>query len=66
MSTKLQSDSKSTTQVRIDVGWHKRLKIKAAEQGTTIKALLDEIFSEALSPKEEDKAEATKLVKTND
>ena len=57
MSTKLQSDSKSTKQVRIDAGWHKLLRVKAAQQGTTIKALLDEIFSEALSPKEADKQE---------
>lgn len=53
MSTKLQSDRKVTTQLRIDMGLHKLLKIKAAEQGTTIKALLDEIMSEALGIKED-------------
>ena len=52
MSTKLQSDNKPTTQVRIDVGLHKLLKVKAAQQETSIKALLDEILSEALGPEE--------------
>ena len=53
MSIKLQSDKKATKQVRIDSGFHKLLRIKAAaQQGTSIKAVLDEIFSEALSQEE--------------
>lgn len=52
MSTRLQVDNKSTKQVRIDAGWHKLLRIKAAQRGTSIKALLDEIFSEALGVEE--------------
>ena len=63
MSTKSQSDRKVTKQIRIDANWHKELRVRAAQQETTIKAIMDEIFSEALSPTKEDKIEVKKLVK---
>ena len=60
MKMSLQSDNKSTIQVRIDSGWHKRLKIIAAQRGTSIKGLLDEIFSEAFGSEVMDEGEINK------
>lgn len=40
-----QSDTKSTKQVRIDIGWHQLLKLEATKAGITIKELLDDILS---------------------
>lgn len=42
MSTKRQK--RKTKQVRISIRWHKRLKIDAAENDTTISKFLDAIF----------------------
>ncbi len=42
---KRQSDTKTTKQLRADVGWHKILKIEAVKRGETIRGLLDEILS---------------------
>ncbi len=44
-----QVDTKHTKQVRIDAGWHKLLKMKAAEDGTTVKALVEAGLAEVLS-----------------
>lgn len=41
-----QSDKKTTKQVRIDSEWHKYLKVEAAQQGMTIKTLLETILAE--------------------
>ncbi len=41
-----QSDNKTTKQVRIDSGWHKLLKLRATEDGKTIRELLEGILSE--------------------
>lgn len=43
---KRQSYEKLTKQVRIDTGFHQLLKIKAAESGTSIKALLEGYLAE--------------------
>ncbi len=43
-----QIDKKLTKQVRIDVGLHQLLKIKAAKSGTTIKSLLDGYLADLL------------------
>lgn len=42
-----QSDNKTTKQVRIDSGWHKLLKLRATEDGKTIRELLEGILSES-------------------
>lgn len=47
-----QSDIKTTKQIRIDAGYHKLLKLKAAEQGTSIKRLLEECLEELLAAPE--------------
>jgi len=44
-------DHKTTKQVVIDIGYHKLLKSKAAEQGMTLKEALEEILSMALGAK---------------
>lgn len=41
-----QSDRKTTKQVRIDSEWHKYLKVRAAQQGTTIESLLEGVLAE--------------------
>lgn len=45
-----QSDKKTTKQVRIDAGLHKMAKVRAAEEGMTLKALLEECFVKYLGP----------------
>ena len=45
-----QIDTKSTKQIRIDIGWHKILKVLAAEDGKTIKELVEACLTETLSP----------------
>lgn len=46
-----QIDTKITKQVRVDSGWHKLLKIRATEDGKTIKEVLEELLSEYLEVK---------------
>lgn len=41
-----QSDKKTTKQVRIDSEWHKYLKVEAAQQGMTVRALLESILAD--------------------
>lgn len=50
---KLQSDKKSTKQVRIDAGLHQLLKVKAAESSMTIRELLEEHLIDLLEVKSE-------------
>lgn len=47
----LQIDKKTTKQIRIDIGVHQLLKIKAAEAGTSIKDLLEGYLAELLEVK---------------
>ena len=49
-----QIDKKTSKQVRIDVGLHKILKVMAAEEGRTLKALLEECLVEYLGPVHKD------------
>ena len=42
MSTKIQK--RETKQVRVGIGNHKILKLRAIEKGTTISQLLDEVI----------------------
>ncbi len=42
-------DKKSSIQVRIDIGLHQLLKIKAAKSGRTIRELVEEGLSEVLA-----------------
>jgi len=49
MKIKRQSDKNKTKQVRVDVVLHKELKIKAAAENTTIRALLEGSLAEVLS-----------------
>lgn len=44
-----QSDKNITKQVRIDIGLHKLLKVKAAESGVTIKTLLEGFLADLLA-----------------
>ena len=46
---KRQIDKKKTKQVRIDTGLHQLLKIMAAEQGESIKGLLEGCLTELLA-----------------
>ena len=46
MVTKRQKQVRETKQVRVSVEWHRRLKIEAAEKGTTVTKLLDAIAEE--------------------
>lgn len=48
-----QIDTKKTKQIRIDTELHRLLKIKAAQDKTTIKALLEGVLSEILSVEKE-------------
>lgn len=50
MEIKKRVDKKTTKQVRIDAGLHELLKIKAATENTTIKALIEDSLSHFLSP----------------
>ena len=45
-----QIDNKTSKQVRIDAGLHKIAKVTAAEEGRTLKALLEECLVEYLGP----------------
>jgi predicted HicB family RNase H-like nuclease len=47
-SQKLQSDQRTTKQVRIDAGLHKLLKIKAVESEMNIRELVEECLAELL------------------
>ncbi|EKE05104.1 MAG: hypothetical protein ACD_19C00426G0126 [uncultured bacterium] len=49
--TNRQIDIKTTKQVRIDYGWHRLLKIRAVEDGKTIKEVLEELLSKYLEVK---------------
>lgn len=44
-----QSDKNSTKQIRIDAGLHKLLKLKAINEGTTIKSVLEDYLAEVLA-----------------
>ena len=44
-----QSDKNTTKQIRIDSGLHRLLKIKAAEQGVTVKSVLEDYLAEVLA-----------------
>ena len=46
--TSQQSDINKTKQIRIDAGLHKLLKIKAATEKTSIKALTEDILAEVV------------------
>lgn len=41
-----QSDNKTTKQIRIDIGWHRILKIDAATSQKSIKEVLEGILTE--------------------
>jgi len=41
-----QSDTKTTKQIRIDVGWHMILKMKATRAGKSIKQWLEDYLSD--------------------
>ncbi len=43
MSTNPQKQRRLTKQIRVDLGWHRRLKMEAAGKGVTIVKLLDEV-----------------------
>lgn len=47
-----QIDKKLTKQVRIDIGYHTMLKIKAAKSGMSIKTLLESYLAELLTVEE--------------
>lgn len=51
MKKNRQSDNKPTKQVRIDVGIHRLLKIKAASERTTIRALIEGSLADVLEVK---------------
>lgn len=51
MEIKERVDKKITKQVRIDSGLHQLLKIKAASEKTTIKALIEGCLAELLEVK---------------
>lgn len=44
-----QIDKKASKQIRIDIGIHQLLKIKAAKAGISIKGLLEEYLTEVLA-----------------
>jgi hypothetical protein len=46
-----QIDKKRTKQVRIDAGLHRLLKLKAIEEGITIKGLLEAYLADLLEVK---------------
>ena len=48
--TSQQSDINKTKQIRIDANLHKLLKIKAATEKTSIKALTEDILAEVVKP----------------
>jgi len=47
-----QVDKKLTKQVRIDVGYHVSLKIRAAKSGVSIKTLLEGYLADLLAVEE--------------
>lgn len=47
-----QVDKKTTKQVRIDIGLHELLKIRAATGNTTIKTLIEGCLAELLEVKQ--------------
>lgn len=51
---KRQSDKNLTKQIRIDVGLHQLLKIKAAKSGTSIKTLLEGYLADLLGVDDRD------------
>lgn len=53
--TSQQSDINKTKQIRVDAGLHKLLKIKAATEKTSIKALTEGILAELLEVKPQEK-----------
>lgn len=48
-STCQQSDKKTTKQIRIDSGLHRLLKMKASEQGVTVKSVLEDYLTDILA-----------------
>jgi len=48
MTTDQNTEQLDTKQARIGVRWHRALKIAAADQGRSIKGLLEEILTAAL------------------
>ena len=54
--TSQQSDINKTKQIRVDATLHKLLKIKAATEKTSIKALTEGILAELLEVKPQEKA----------
>ena len=48
-NTCLQSDKNSTKQIRIDAGLHKLLKLKAINEGTTVKGVLEDYLMDLLA-----------------
>lgn len=50
-----QSDQKTSKQVRIDSGMHKLAKIRAAEEGVTLKTLLEWCLADYLGPDKDEK-----------
>lgn len=44
-----QSDKNSTKQIRIDAGLHKLLKLKAINEGTTVKGVLEDYLMDLLA-----------------
>lgn len=47
-----QVNTKLTKQIRLDTGWHKILKIIAAQNGGTIKDLVEACLSDYYSPED--------------
>ena len=54
-NTSRQIDTKLTKQIRIDVGLHQLLKVKAATAGMTIKDFLEGYLAELLAVEERGK-----------
>jgi plasmid stability protein len=48
-----QIDKKRTKQIRIDVGYHKLIKVRAASEGKSIKGLVEEVLSDSLNISED-------------
>jgi len=51
--TNRQIDKKTTKQVRIDIGIHQMLKVKAAKAGVSIRELVEGCLAELLEVKNE-------------
>ncbi len=53
--TNSQGDSDVTTkQVRIDTGLHHMLKVRAAQKGTSIKKIIEDLFEDTLAVEPEE------------